>query len=215
MPPECDVSIRPGWFWHETEAPKPLNQLIDIYFKSVGRNCVLLLNVPPNTTGLVSDADVNRLHQFRSAIDKIFKDDTARGSAAKASSQRGGKHGGFAASNVVDGDEETYWAPEEEKEGGYWIELRGLNRTAKFNVVRMEEKISMGQRIRRHEVYADGKAVVRNGTTVGHKRLHRLARAVGAERVRIRIPESRGPPLLSAVGLHFDPFKPWVPKQTV
>ncbi|PKU64665.1 alpha-L-fucosidase 1 [Dendrobium catenatum] len=215
VPPECDVSIRPGWFWHESEKPKPLNQLIDIYYKSVGRNCVLLLNVPPNTTGLVSEIDVKRLRQFRSAIDKIFKEDIARGSVVKASSERGGEHGGFAASNVVDGDEETYWTPEENKKGSYWIELRGLNQTAKFNVVRIQEMIRMGQRIGRYEVYVDGKAIVRNGTTVGHKRLHRLERPMTAESVRIRITESRGPPLLAVVGLHFDPFKPWVSTDTL
>ncbi|XP_020572103.1 alpha-L-fucosidase 1-like [Phalaenopsis equestris] len=211
IPPECDVSLRPGWFWHAAEKPKPLNQLIDIYFKSVGRNCVLLLNVPPNTTGLVSNSDINRLHQFRSAIDQIFNIDLARNRTVKASSEWGGEHGGFTAGNVVDGDEETYWTPEEEeKEGGYWIELRGLNRTDKFNVVRIQEMITMGQRIRRHEIYVDGKVVVGNGTTVGYKRLHRLERPVGAKKVRIWIPESRGPPLISAVGLHFDPFKPWI-----
>ncbi|KAG0460639.1 hypothetical protein HPP92_020936 [Vanilla planifolia] len=67
----------------------------------------------------------------------------------------------------------------------------------------------MGQRIRRHEVFIDGRTLVKNGTTVGHKRLHRLPRAVTARRMKIRILESRGPPLLSAVGLHFDPHKPW------
>ncbi|KAG0460638.1 hypothetical protein HPP92_020935 [Vanilla planifolia] len=87
VPPECDVSIRPGWFWHESEKPKPLRQLLDIYYKSVGRNCVLLLNVPPNSSGLVSDADVERLKEFRRAIDKIFEKDLARGGIAKACSE--------------------------------------------------------------------------------------------------------------------------------
>ncbi|KAK8945001.1 Alpha-L-fucosidase 1 [Platanthera zijinensis] len=207
VPPECDVSIRPGWFWHEDEKPKPLNQLLDIYYKSVGRNCVLLLNVPPNKTGLVSDGDIQRLREFRLAIDTIFNHDIAGGSVVKASSERGGKWGAFTANNVADGEAGTYWTPaKEEKKGGFWIELRGLNPRSKFNVVRIEEAIWMGQRIRRHRVYVDGHVVVRNGTTVGHKRLYRLRRPVAARRVRIRILKSRGPPLLSALGLHFDPY---------
>ncbi|XP_008812847.1 alpha-L-fucosidase 1-like [Phoenix dactylifera] len=203
VPPECDVSIRPGWFWHKNETAKPLSQLLDIYYKSVGRNCVLLLNVPPNSTGLVSDADIERLREFRSAINTIFSTDLAQGSKAKASSQRGGS---FAAMNVVDGDDQTYWAPKEDKDGnGYWIELERWDPSASFNVVRIQEAIAMGQRIKRHEVYADGKLVA-SGTTVGYKRLHRLKTPVEARKVKVWIKESRGVPLISAVGLHFDPF---------
>ncbi|KAJ6807548.1 alpha-L-fucosidase 1-like [Iris pallida] len=209
VPPECDVSIRPGWFWHKTEAPKPLGQLLDIYYSSVGRNCVLLLNVPPNTTGLLSETDVGRLKEFHSAISTIFSTNLAEHGTARASSQRGGKGGGFAAANVLSGnDDGSYWAPEEEEDGGggYWIEVAGMDRdVARFNVVRVQEAIWMGQRIRRHVVYADGKEVA-NGTTVGHKRLHRLEKAVRARKVTVRIVESRGVPLVSALGLHFDPF---------
>ncbi|XP_073011695.1 alpha-L-fucosidase 1-like [Typha latifolia] len=210
VPPECDVSIRPGWFWHKNETAKPLSQLLDIYYKSVGRNCVLLLNVPPNTTGLISDADVVKLKEFRSAINTIFSTDFAKGSKAQASSQRGGKNGGFAACNVLDDDDTTYWAPSEvagrRQTSGYWLKLGELDPTVRFNVIRIQEAITMGQRIKQHKVYADGKAVVTNGTTVGHKRLHRLESVVHARAVRIWIKESKGPPLISSVGLHFDPF---------
>lgn len=206
VPPECDVSIRHGWFWHKNETAKPLSQLLDIYYKSVGRNCVLLLNVPPNSTGLISTGDIERLREFHLAIGAIFSTDLAQGSKAKASSQRGGKSGGFAAMNVLDGDEQTYWAPKEDHSGnGYWIELDRSNPSAGFNVIRIQEAIARGQRIKRHEVYADGKAVA-NGTTVGHKRLHRLNAPVEAKKVKVWIKESRGVPLISAVGLHFDPF---------
>ncbi|XP_020114588.1 alpha-L-fucosidase 1-like [Ananas comosus] len=210
VPPECDVSIRPGWFWHKNETAKPLSQLLDIYYKAVGRNCVLLLNVPPNSTGLISKGDTVRLREFRSAIETIFGTDFAKGSKAKASSQRGGDGGGFAASNVLDGDDDTFWAPKAEEVSrgerqGYWIELSELNPWSRFNVIRIQEAIAMGQRIRLHFVFVDGAAVA-NGTTVGHKRLHRLETAACGRTVRIWIAESRGPPLLSEVGLHFDPF---------
>ncbi|ONK79965.1 uncharacterized protein A4U43_C01F12330 [Asparagus officinalis] len=169
VPAECDVSIRTGWFWHKSQTPKPLSQLLDIYYSSVGRNCVLLLNIPPNSTGLLSDADVDRLKEFRSAIDTIFSVDLAKGSTVKANSQRGGKNGGFAAGNILDDNQDSYWAPEDEyQKGGCWIELTAMNQSMTFNVVRLQEAIGMGQRVQRHEIYADGKMAA-NGTTIGYK----------------------------------------------
>lgn len=205
MPPECDVSIRPGWFWHANETAKPLPQLLHIYYNSVGRNCVLLLNAPPNATGLVAAADVARLREFRAALAAIFGADLAAGSEARASSERGAA---FAAGNVLDGRDDTYWAPKEDDEAGrngYWVELRRCSPQRPFNVVRIQEHVALGQRVQRHAVYVDGAAVA-NGTTVGHKRLHRLPRPVAGRTVRVWVAAARGPPLLSAVGLHLDPF---------
>ncbi|KAJ4774784.1 Alpha-L-fucosidase 1 [Rhynchospora pubera] len=209
VPPECDVSIRPGWFWHKNETAKSMSQLLDIYYKSVGRNCVLLINVPPNSTGLVSESDITRMKEFHQAIQTIFSIDMAKGSETKASSQRGGTTGGFGASNVIDGNEDTYWAPKQRDGGhgqGYWIELCRADVNTPFNVVRIQEAIQMGQRIKQYEVFVDGIVMV-NGTTVGHKRLHQLKWPVFGRVIRVWIKESRGPPLLSSVGLHFDPFR--------
>ncbi|XP_075641009.1 alpha-L-fucosidase 1-like [Castanea sativa] len=210
VPPECDVSIRPGWFWHKSESPKNLSQLLEIYYNSVGRNCLLLLNVPPNTTGLISDTDVHRLKEFRSAIDTIFSTNLAEKSIVKASSQRGGKVGGFGPENVLDSDHIwTYWAPRDVDVKDPWIEIRGTSEGLRFNVVRIQEAIGLGQRIKRHEIYVDGKMVA-NGTTVGYKRLHRLdVGIVHGQVVRIRIRESKALPLISSIGLHLDPF--WQP----
>ncbi|XP_058086162.1 alpha-L-fucosidase 1-like [Magnolia sinica] len=207
LPAECDVSIRKGWFWHKSQSPKSLSQLLDIYYNSVGRNCVLLLNVPPNTSGLISDTDVTRLREFRKAIDVIFSSNLAQGSVIKVSSQRGGKKSNFGPKNVVDGDHVwTYWAPEEQKDGSHWIEFGWNGKEIRFNVVRIQEAIGLGQRIQRHEIYVDGDRVAANTTTVGYKRLHRLGRVFHARSVRIKIVQSRGLPLISSVGLHFDPF---------
>lgn len=71
-PSEVDVSIRPGWFWHENEVPHSLARLADIYLKSVGRNSVLLLNIPPDNHGLIDQKDVRRLMEFRRWIDANF-----------------------------------------------------------------------------------------------------------------------------------------------
>lgn len=76
-PSEVDVSIRPGWFYHDKEMPKSLRQLAEIYLTSVGRNSVLLLNVPPDRRGLIADADVERLGEFRTWLDDNFSDNLA------------------------------------------------------------------------------------------------------------------------------------------
>ncbi|MET9563487.1 alpha-L-fucosidase [Streptomyces tauricus] len=78
-PAEADVSIRDGWFYHADQQPKSVQQLTDIYFGSVGRNAVLLLNVPPDDRGLLPAADVTRLREFRERIDRELPEDLARG----------------------------------------------------------------------------------------------------------------------------------------
>lgn len=115
VPPECDVSIRPGWFLHKSQEPKSLSELLEIYYNSIGRNCVLLLYVPPNTQGLISNSDVQRLKEFTSAIDTIFSTNLAKECSIEASSQRGGKNGGFGPENVLDDDNLwTYWDPKDD-----------------------------------------------------------------------------------------------------
>ncbi|KAF1879178.1 hypothetical protein Lal_00047851 [Lupinus albus] len=209
LPAECDVSIRKGWFWHKSESPKKLSHLLDIYYNSVGKNCVLLLNVPPNTTGLISHTDALRLKEFRSAINTIFHHNLAESCSIKVSSQRGGKEGGvFGPENMLDSDHLwSYWAPKEDgNEKDHWIEIWSRDGNLRFNVIRIQEAIGFGQRIKEHEIYVDGKVIIK-GTTVGYKRLHRLVEVVGhAHVVTIRITKSRGVPLISSIGLHFDPF---------
>lgn len=81
VPAETDVSIRPGWFWRESENDrvKSVDELLKIYYESVGRNSLLLLNVPPDVTGRIHPVDSARLMEFRAALDEIFADDLAAG----------------------------------------------------------------------------------------------------------------------------------------
>ncbi|KAG5075129.1 hypothetical protein AAZX31_20G140000 [Glycine max] len=204
LPAECDVSIRHGWFWHKSESPKKLSELLDIYYNSVGRNCVLLLNVPPNTSGLITEADANRLKEFRSAINTIFHQNLAEDCFVKVSSQRGG----FGPEKMLDSEHLwSYWAPrDDDGEKDHWIEIWAKEGKFRFNVIRIQEAIGLGQRIKRHEIYVDGKLIIK-ATTVGYKRLHRLnGGEVHARVVRIRIRKARGVPLISSIGLHYDPF---------
>lgn len=210
VPAECDVSIRKGWFWHKSQSPRKLSDLLQIYYNSVGRNCVLLLNIPPNTTGLISADDIKRLKEFKLALDTIFTKNIAQTCSVTASSIRGGQGSGFGPESVLDNDHLwTYWAPKDSGNKDHWIEFTTTNEELKFNVVRIQEAIGLGQRIWKHEIYVDGKRVA-TGTTVGYKKLHRLEDGVVTGRsVRIRIIGSKGIPLISSVGLHYDPF--WRP----
>ncbi|MFE6617609.1 alpha-L-fucosidase [Streptomyces sp. NPDC057740] len=87
-PAECDVSIRDGWFYHADQQPKGVEQLTDIYFRSVGRNSVLLLNIPPDTDGLLPAADVARLREFRERVDRELPEDLARDARTTAAPGR-------------------------------------------------------------------------------------------------------------------------------
>ncbi|MGD2218192.1 MAG: alpha-L-fucosidase [Gemmatimonadales bacterium] len=204
VPGECDVSIRPGWFWHPDQQPKSLEELLDIYFKSVGRNCVLLLNVPPNREGLLDAADVERLYELGAALDAIFGADLAAGARASASNVRGGS-GEFDAARALDGDLDTYWATDDSVTSAV-LELE-LAAPVTFNVVRIQEPVQLGQRIvaYRFQVESAGDWItVSDGTTVGHKKLHRIA-SLTARRVRLVIDRARAHPLIAELGLHYDP----------
>lgn len=168
---------------------------------------MLLLNVPPNSSGLISEIDIKRLTQFRGAINTIFSHNLAKNCLLEASSQRGGKGSNFGPENVLDEDHLwTYWAPSEDDQKDTWIEIRVENQGIRFNVIMIQEAIGLGQRIQRHEIYVDGKRVIR-GTTVGYKRLHWLGvGGIHAKRVTIRVVKSRDLPLISSVGLFFDPY---------
>lgn len=172
---------------------------------------MLVLNVSPNKEGLISERDVLRLKEFRNAIDTIFSTNLAENCSIKASSQRGDMYSGFGAENVLDNDHLwTYWAPNNNDDGPYWIELTTNNGSLlKFNVVRIQEAIGLGQRIEQHEIYVDGIKII-EATTVGYKKLHRLEKGVvEGNTVKIQIIGSRAKPLISSLGLYFDPF--WSP----
>ncbi len=205
-PAECDVSIRPGWFYHESQDDKvkSLKHLLDIYYKSVGRNSVLLLNIPPDRRGLLHENDAKRLRELRRVLDETFDDDLARGKSATASDVRGGDPR-FAATRVVDGAENTYWTCAESQTTG-WVEI-DLGRPASFNRSVVQEHIPLGQRVEAYAIdaWVDGgwKEIAR-GTTIGHKKLDRFP-TVRSSRVRLRILASRANPLIQRVGLFLAP----------
>lgn len=199
-PAECDVSIRPGWFWHahEDEKVKSLKHLIDIYFKSVGRNSVLLLNVPPSNKGLISEPDIQRLREWRKVLDKTFAINFTLNKPATASSIRSDTK----PSNTVDGKKTTYWAPSESAKEA-WLEI-DLQQPTTFNVAMVQEHIAEGQRVERYRIEAfDGHdwKIIARGTTIGYKKLDRFE-AITATKARLVISSSLATPLIQAFGLY-------------
>jgi len=203
-PAECDVSIRPGWFWHKSQDDKvkALEHLLDIYYKSVGRNSVLLLNVPPNDQGLFSEADVKRLREFREVLDKTFAVNFAEGKPTVASNTRPDSK----ASNAVEGNKDTYWATDEDVATAS-LEVN-LGEPATFNVSMVQEYIALGQRVEEYRIEAwDGQGwkQIAEGKTIGHKKLDRLS-DVTATRVRLTIVKSQASPLIRIFGLYRAPM---------
>ena len=206
VPPEVDVSIRPGWFYHPAEDAKvkSLDKLLEIYYESVGRGANLLLNVPPDRRGLIADADVERLREFRKAVDATFASDLARNAAATATVVRG-TGGLFGANRVNDGDARTYWATDDGVTTGS-VEL-AFGAPTRVDRLVLQEFIALGQRIEawRLEAEVNGAWIpVTEGTTVGYKRIARFA-PVTASRLRVTITRSLACPTLSTIGVYRSP----------
>jgi alpha-L-fucosidase len=196
-PGEADVSIRPGWFWHANENEKvrtPAN-LMDLYFKSVGRNSKLLLNVPPTAEGLLHDSDVRALEEFAEARRHLFRRNLLEGASVRAS-------GGNTPTVVLDRAEDRHWqAPAGERSG--WIEFE-LPGPITFDVLRLEEAIDHGQHIANHRVEAWQEGAWQTvcwGTTIGNARLARFALCT-ASRIRVSVDFAYDTPRLRRIALY-------------
>lgn len=208
VPAECDVSIRPGWFWHASEVPKSARTLLEIYYKSVGRNCLLLLNVPPNSSGLISAEDIQVLQEFRELRRSIFSDNLAINALVNASSTRGGVNDSrFNPQNVLKESIYTYWAPEENQT--IWVLQFNLHQLVSFNVLQVQEPIHLGQRVIEFhlEILNEDQQweKVANGTTVGYQRLLQFP-TVKSQYLRFVVRKSRADPLISYLGIYIDQF---------
>jgi alpha-L-fucosidase len=197
-PGETDVSIRPGWFWHpaEDDEVRSVDNLMELYFTSVGRNSKLLLNVPPTRDGVFHVRDTERLLAFGARRQSMLARDFLAGARLSGD--------GMHPSALVDDDEESAW---EGAPGASAISAELVLRTpASCNVVRLMEPIARGQVVERFEVSADagsGWEVVASGTTVGYCRLARFSERT-VQRIRVRVESSLGAPTLARVALHRD-----------
>lgn len=193
-PAEVNTSIRPGWFYHASEDDKvrSLEELLHIYYGSVGGNATFLLNIPPDTRGLVHENDLQRLEELGDAIRNTFETNLAADADVTASETKAGLEARF----VVDGSKDTYWSPEEGTE--YAVIELDLGRATDFDHIVLAE-YRYGQRIERFELeYMENGNwhTIQSGTVIGRKRICRFP-AVRAQYIRLTILESRWCPRLS------------------
>jgi alpha-L-fucosidase len=207
-PGEADVSIRPGWFWHKAEDDKvrTTENLVELYFLSVGRNAGLLLNVPPTPDGLFHDTDVARIAEFGERRRALFATNLAAGARALASSDEENAH---PAQHVADGDPASFWQPARGATTGR-VELE-LARPATFDVACLQEAIAHGQSVERYtlEAWTGGAWMsLARGTTIGYKKLDRFP-PVTAARVRLTIDSALDTPRIANLTLYQSPsFSP-------
>jgi len=199
LPAECDVSIRPGWFWHERENArvKTPAQLIDLYYKSVGRGANLLLNVPPNRDGLLQKEDLASLKAFGDYRRATFGKNLAVRAKVSASNTRHNARA-YSPANLVDGHPDTYWATDDSVLAPE-VTI-DLGRATTFAVIRISEAIRFGQRIDAIalERWNSGSwESIASATSIGPRRLIRLEHPVTAARLRLRVTQASASPVLS------------------
>ncbi|MGC9943906.1 MAG: alpha-L-fucosidase [Verrucomicrobiota bacterium] len=206
VPAECDVSIRPGWFYHADEDTrvKTPQQLVDLYYDSVGRGAGLLLNIPPDQRGHIDEADVKSLRGFRKILDETFEHDLARNAVITASNIRGSDPK-YAARNVITGSSNLYWTTDDEVTNANLV-LTFRKPTA-FNVVRLREFLLLGQRVEGFALdsWQNGQWMpFASGTSIGNCRLVR-SQNIATDKVRLRITKSPVCPAISEVALFESP----------
>ena len=191
-PSEVDVSIRPGWYYHEKEDSqvKSPQKLIDIYYSSIGKNSLLLLNLPPDKRGLIHENDIHSLKEMKRILDDTFRHNLLL--SAKNSS--------VDTDIFTDGLLETYWQGKSEND---MIEISFEGKKL-FDRLVLQENITEGQRIEKFilEGWIDnGWKCMAEGTTVGYKRILRFD-PVEVEKVRVVVIESRDLPQIAEIGFY-------------
>lgn len=204
VPAEVDVSIRPGWFYHERQdslVRSPEN-LMELYYSSVGRNSNLLLNVPPDRRGLLHEKDVASLLEFKKLLDAEFTTDLAIGKKVKSSTSRGRE---YSAMNVNDGNPDTYWTTSDEVTSGELI--IDLGDETEVNRIILQEYIKLGQRVQEFTVSAlkDGQwEKLIDGTTIGYKVIRKFP-AVKTSQIKVSVDKSKACPVISNIELYLAP----------
>ncbi len=207
-PAEVNTSILNGWFWSADKRAKSPAELVDYYYTSIGRNGNMLLNLAPDTRGLIPDDQLASLNQMAQVINDTFAQDLGAGATFAADTA----NPAHSASLAADGDLDTWWEAAPGRTTATFTLT--LPRAVTFDVVSLQEAVDhRSQRIESFVIEVGNGSewiaqhTVDERTTVGHRRLMRLTAPVTNDRVRIRILTSRLEPTLAEVGL----FKQAVP----
>lgn len=182
-PCETNTSIRPGWFYHPEEDDKvrSLEELMDIYYNSVGGNSTFLLNIPPDKNGLLHENDVRRLEEIGAELTKAFEYNLCRDIDL---SHLAVNDGDFTDPISIDVD---------------------LKMKTDISKVVLMENITVGQRVENFIIEAEADGIYKRiyeGQTVGYKRIAVLKEKVHTDRVRITITSSRLNPAIAFVGVY-------------
>jgi alpha-L-fucosidase len=178
-PGETDVSIRPGWFYHaaEDDRVRDVDDLVQLYFTSAGRNSKLLLNVPPTPDGLLAETDVKRLADMRTALYLAFEHDLARTATSG-------------------------WRATGRRTATLELDLGDPSEVA---ILDLREDITRGQRVSRYRVQARTVSGLwtdlTDGTTIGNRKLDRLDLPATARRLRVEV-ETVAPPVPIALSVY-------------
>ena len=215
FPGESDAkATNSGWFWHAGQSMLSLDQLWQFYLETVGRNATLILNIPPNNYGLIPDSDVQRLKDFGERLQERLGTDLAKNATVTASETRSrGANRTYDASNVIDGDKNTYWAT---SDGVIDATLTFMfPEVTNVHYISMMEFIRKGQRVKEFtiETTTDGETWTpisyKKTTTIGYKRIVPLngsttvyGNGYDIKGIRIHITDSKECPLLHTVSIY-------------
>lgn len=201
IPAEVDVSIRPGWFYHpeQDEQVRSPENLMKLWFTSVGSNSGLLLNVPPNKDGLISDADIQSITKFNEMLNKGLEINLAEEASVDASSVGDEE---YLAENVLNHNSNSFYTPEA---GCFTPEIVfEFDEEVEFNTFVLSEVIEFGHKIRGFEVSAkvgkDWKLLCK-GQCVGYKCAEHFE-TVSTKTVKLRITDAVAAPQIRFFGLY-------------
>ena len=199
IPAECDVSIRPGWFYHkeEDDKVKTPEQLFDLYLKSVGRGANFLLNIPPDRRGLINEIDSASLVKFRKLREESFANNLAKES--KAELHTNGSI--FQRTKFTDGNSNTYEKLNRYKNSRLWIKFEQVK---KINCISLQEAIKFGQRVKSAKlVLLNGSQVVKeiDLTTIGRKRILSFP-VQDVSAINLQVTDAKDIPLISEIAVY-------------
>ncbi|MDE7110503.1 MAG: alpha-L-fucosidase [Muribaculaceae bacterium] len=203
-----------GWFWHSGESPHSANRVWQFYMETIGRNATLILNYPPNNHGILPEADVKVLKEFGEMLRQRLGTDLAPMATAEASVTRtNGASRTYDASNLIDGDKETYWAaPDGVTDATITLTF---DEPKNVHLIALQEYMRLGQRIKEFEVETstDGFTWVpftgMQTTTVGYKRILALSGSTSnygdgqdLKAIRIHIRDAKACPTLHTISIY-------------
>ena len=207
IPAECDVPLRPGWFYHPEQDGKTKTpiQLLNLYYKSVGRGASLDLGIAPMPSGELHPDDIANMKAFGDILRATFATNLAKGASINASNTRA-KSLLYTVNHLTDNDRYSYWATDDNITTAS-LEIN-LRLPSKFNVIRLRENIKLGQRIEAVAIdtwNGNGWNEIATATSIGGNRLIRLPKMVTAQKLRLRIVQSPVSIALSDFALFAEP----------